>query len=522
MHIGPININSHKCQNKNNSISFEAMKKADFRGIDFAVVEKFKAPIEKFDVLADFQNWAGCLVKKIKNTNFLARKAETIAQRKGMLKVWFNYVIEENGAYTKAIQLLILSAITKNLGENDDNLPPTLNKGVLADCVSELNNELEKDKKAQFDFNKMYQNKLRAYYLEDTKTGESGTKWVVIPSKKHDPKNFESNVKKLKVLSHKSWCTKSFSAEPYLSEGDFHVYLENGEPKIGIRFIYDEIEEIQGVLNNSRIPLQYLNEVEKYINKNKFELGNNSKKEIEFAQLIRQEINIIKDELFTAIKANDAAKIYEYFGIKVEKDEKGNLLLSEYRQPDYFFTYKDLEIDENELFKNVIVIDGNARFQNSDLKSLYNLKKINGNADFFDSKIIDLSNLESIGGNANFDYSFITDLGDLKKIGGNAIFCYSQVTDLGNLEAIGGDVEFNYSEIINLGNLKFIGRCVDFSNSQIIDLRNLHSIGGDADFRYCKIKNLGKLKSIAKNVYLQHSELTASDFESINVRGDIR
>ena len=178
-----VNINSQKYQNKNSTISFEAMKKADFRGIDFAVVEKFKAPIEKFDVLADFQNWAGNLVEKIKNTNFLGRQAETFAQRKGMLKDWFNYVIEENGAYTKAIQLLILSAITKNLGKEDDNLPPTLNRGVLADCVSDLNKELEKDKKTQFDFNKMYQNKLRAFYLDDTKTGESGTKWIVIPSK---------------------------------------------------------------------------------------------------------------------------------------------------------------------------------------------------------------------------------------------------------------------------------------------------------------------------------------------------
>ena len=250
MRIAQTNINSQKYQNKNSTISFKAMKKADFRGIDFAVVEKFKAPIERFNALIDFQNWAGNLVEKIINTNFLGGKAETVAQRKGMLKDWFNYVIEENGAYTKAIQLLILSAITKNLREKDDNLPPTLNKGVLADCINDLNNELEKDKKTLFDFNKMYQNKLRTYYLEDTKTGENGTKWVVIPSKEHDPKNFESNVEKLKTLSHKTWCTKSYNAEPYLKEGDFHVYLEDGEPKIGVRFIGDTIQEIQGELNN--------------------------------------------------------------------------------------------------------------------------------------------------------------------------------------------------------------------------------------------------------------------------------
>ena len=46
MRIAPININSQKYQNKNSTISFEAMKKADFRGIDYAVVEKFKAPMK--------------------------------------------------------------------------------------------------------------------------------------------------------------------------------------------------------------------------------------------------------------------------------------------------------------------------------------------------------------------------------------------------------------------------------------------------------------------------------------------
>ena len=75
--------------------------------------------------------------------------------------------------------------------------------------------------------------------------------------KENDPENFEANVEKLKTLSHKNWCTKSFNAEPYLSQGDFHVYLENGEPKLGIRFIGSKIQEIQGEQNNGQIPLKY-------------------------------------------------------------------------------------------------------------------------------------------------------------------------------------------------------------------------------------------------------------------------
>ena len=460
MRIAQININSQKCQNKNSTISFEAMKKADFRGFDYAVVEKFKAPIEKFDVLSDFQNWAGGLVEKIKNTNFLGRQAETIAQRKGMLKDWFNYVIEENGAYTKAIQLLILSAITKNLGKEDDNLPPTLNKGVLADCVSDLNKELEKDKKAQFDFNKMYQNKLRAFYLDDTKTGESGTKWVVIPSKKHEPENFESNVEKLKTLSHKSWCTKSYNAEPYLSEGDFHVYLENGDPKIGVRFIGNRIQEIQGELNDSKIPVQYFDVVKEHIN-NKFGLYHKAQKEMNNAENLKYRLSQIKQKLSDAIKTNDAVKIYEYFGIDVEKDENNNLILSEYRQPNIDITYKDLGIDENKLFRNVVKIKRIADFGNSQLNSLQ------------------------------------------------------------NLEVIEGFAVFGNSQIINLGNLKEIASHVDFSGSKISDLANLEVIAGSVFLTNSQIINLGKLKYIGDNIYLKNSKLEPSDFKNITVGGKI-
>ena len=40
------------------TVSFGAMKKKEFEGIDLAVVQKFKAPIEKFNSNIDLQNWA--------------------------------------------------------------------------------------------------------------------------------------------------------------------------------------------------------------------------------------------------------------------------------------------------------------------------------------------------------------------------------------------------------------------------------------------------------------------------------
>ena len=68
------------------TVSFGAMKKKEFAGIDLAVVEKFKAPIEKFNTNADLQNWAGDKAKAIANKDFGGRREETEIHRKAILK----------------------------------------------------------------------------------------------------------------------------------------------------------------------------------------------------------------------------------------------------------------------------------------------------------------------------------------------------------------------------------------------------------------------------------------------------
>ena len=280
---------------KQDTVSFGALKKSQFEGLDFAAVEKFKAPIEQFKTNNDLQNWCKSKIKtNILDKDFGGRQEETKIQRKAMLKEWTDYVLKENEGYNSATALIILSAVTKGLNPDNDKLPPVLNKGVLADCISEIETNLKKDKKYSFDFNKMYQNKLQSLYLEDYETGEKGTKWIVIPSKKHDSKNFAQNVDKLKTLSHRNWCTKSYNAEPYLAKGDFHVYLENGKPKVGIRFVDNKIQEIQGELNNCIIPFDYFNMVQDYIKDKNLKLSSNAKKEIKETEKIIQKAEKIK------------------------------------------------------------------------------------------------------------------------------------------------------------------------------------------------------------------------------------
>ena len=50
--------------------NFCAMKKSQFHGVDYAVVEKYKAPIEKFDTNDDLQNWA--YNQSIETTQYLS------------------------------------------------------------------------------------------------------------------------------------------------------------------------------------------------------------------------------------------------------------------------------------------------------------------------------------------------------------------------------------------------------------------------------------------------------------------
>lgn len=425
---------------KHDTVSFGAMKKAQFDGINRMIVERFKAPIEKFNTQNDFQAWAGKMTENLMNKNFGGRQAETIEQRKHMLKEWKDYVLTENGVYTSAIGLLILSAITNDLKHDNDKIPPVLNKGVLADCVSEISKNSEGNKDYQPNFRKMYETKLRAQYFNDEASVNDNTGWVVIPSKINDPENFEANVEKLKTLSHKNWCTKALSTKQYLSDGDFHVYLENGKPKLGVRFIGDEIQEIQGELNNEEIPLAYFDEVQKHIDKNGLKLKEDAKDEIKDAKKVKAQIEQAKQDLRIAIETNDVKTIFEYFGIKVEEvDKNGFLTISKYCQPKDF-TYADCGIDENKLFGKV--------------------KKISRNAEFSGSKVTNLGNLQSIGGYANFYLSPITNLGDLQSIGGNTWFGESLITELGKIQSIGGNVYLKNSRIKDVSHIDIKGEVI--------------------------------------------------------------
>ncbi|MDR1168508.1 MAG: hypothetical protein LBK53_06450, partial [Heliobacteriaceae bacterium] len=379
------------------TVSFGAMKKNQFDGFNLLCINMYKFPIEKFKTVDDLQSFAQEeLDKKLDLEQYKTKNSEDTQERLGILAEWKRYLTEENELYANnsALTLIVVNSLVKELKPNNREMPPALNPGVLADTVEQIKNILKDNRECMVDFNKIYRNNLRLYAMgsDKTDTGETETRWVVIPSKKNDPENFEDNVERLKALSHRSWCTKSFNAQPYLSEGDFHIYLENGKPKAGMRFKADTIQEIQGELNNSRIPYQYAEQIEDHIS-NKYEIPEKIKSEIEDAKKIKQKVDNYRLKLANARTQKDFDSILNEFRIEVSYDENNKRILSEYRQPDDDFSYADLGINDNKLLKDVI--------------------KIEGDADFYKSQVTDLSTLRSIGGKALFAFSQVTDLSNL-------------------------------------------------------------------------------------------------------------
>ena len=519
--FNPINIVNYNHYHKNikkysnlaplryDTVSFGSMKKEEFAGVDYAAIRKFRAHIEKFNSHDDFLAWEQEKIDEITKKSYPARRIQADRERRAMLNDWFNYVTKENATYNKSHQLIILSAITKDLNPNNDKMPPVLNRGALAECVDELDARLKENPKQCFDFNKMYSNKLQEFYLDsDINTGETDTKWVVIPSKAHDSDNFEKNIDKLKTLSHRSWCTKSRGAKYYLEQGDFHIYLENGKPKLGLAFNNQGmLYEIEGEKNNRKIPVKYLETLENYIKDNHIATTKIAESSLIASRKVKQKTKEIKNELQKAIDSNDPKAIFNMFGISTKEDENGNLIISHYCQPSLDYSFDDLGIDENELFKKVIKIEGNASFDYSSIKRLQNLQSIGKDASFRRSDLESLGALQYIGGNANFEISSLKSLGILETIGKDANFEYSKLEDLGMLQNIDGSANFKNSIIKSLGILETIGKNAYFGYSKLEDLGMLQNIGGSANFENSIIKSLGILETIGKDANFEYSKL---------------
>jgi len=159
--LNSFSLNSNPIAQLNKAqIAFGAMKKSQFNGIDLIMIERTKAPIQSFSTNQDLQSYC----QKILDENYLGEKNlsrltnsiddEAQSHKRAILNSWIKYVTKENDAYTPAIALFILSSITKNLNQDTNYLPPTLNRGVLASTIAEIVEQTRKNRKFNPNFEK--------------------------------------------------------------------------------------------------------------------------------------------------------------------------------------------------------------------------------------------------------------------------------------------------------------------------------------------------------------------------------
>ncbi len=390
-------------------LSFKGLRKNDFKGLDFMIVELFKAPIEKFANKDDYNRWAESKIDDIMACDYTARSSKATIQRKAILDDWYAYLLDENGAYftDKPLQLLILSGITNDLKVNNDKIPPVLNSRALANAVTYMEEELSKNPKSKLNFLRIYNKKLQEIYISiNNESHDKNGIWVAIPSYEHDRENFNSNVEKLKALSCTNWCTASTNAEPYLKKGDFHVYIVDGKPRVGIRFEADKIVEIQGQRNNSKIPLLYSQEIKDYTQKNNLKgLEDKINNAVETAKRCAP----LKEEFKALLENKDYLAIFNHpeFDCGAQMLDNGNLKLKRLILPDLEF----YGINPNELMDAVEIVDGDLKMDIPDILRFKNLREVNGNLDLSDSSIKSTGSIQEINGDLMLD-SLKTEIGD--------------------------------------------------------------------------------------------------------------
>lgn len=273
--------------------NFGAMKKSQFSGIDFAVIEKFKAPIERFNSHKDLQEWASQEFFKASTKNYGGRKKLTVYQRISAVNDWSSTL--NKSSYSETEKFLALNGVVRGLKPNEDKSCISLNREILDKTMNEVRETLKQNPKRQFDFGKMYSENLHDMYTKAMHIDENTTGWIIIPSKENDPVNYYENVKVLQNLSDKHWCTKHGGADLYLRDGDFHIYMEKGVPKLAIRFNEDTIREVNNDMNDRKISSEYMDILEEYIKKNDFILSEKAELDIHNAKKLNNRLEHIEE-----------------------------------------------------------------------------------------------------------------------------------------------------------------------------------------------------------------------------------
>ena len=199
-------------------------------------------------------------------------------QKQNVFERWWNYVMRDNDIYkqTPAFAYSVLKPIFDKSKANNKRSTMPLNEMAVAALYEKIKNSGGME---QFRIDKQYAKEVSIANQKTTEVVKGtnfrdGNGWIRLPSQKNDPKNFQKNVDKLITYSvPNGWCTGSGMAVPYLSKGDFYLYVVDGKAEVAIRMDGNQLGEIQGERN--RAPFAYTAEIEEFLKAQGINPGDN-------------------------------------------------------------------------------------------------------------------------------------------------------------------------------------------------------------------------------------------------------
>ncbi|MDD3237286.1 MAG: hypothetical protein PHV37_04235 [Candidatus Gastranaerophilales bacterium] len=365
------------------TVSFGAIKKNKLDGYQLLSANYFKAPLEKFKDQEDFKDWARTsLSEKMKPDSYPCESELDSKEREKRLTEWRQYMFSDRFMLDHpTLALYVADSITKDLYPDTKNFPPLFDTESMKKTLNEIDVILEKNPKANISFPKKYNHNLKQKMLNAAeKFPDQSTNgrmyWVRVPSFEHDPEHIDKNLKIINCISAEAWCTKGHFASKYLKNGDFFILMDKNNPELSVRLEgEDKIAEVRDRNHNSNFGLSYLEPL-----KTLAQEKNLSGFEGEFQNLQRRQdvLNIAKEISADDIQNKNYANILRSSGIEVKELDDGMLELAKFQKAAKEFTYEDLGISENEMFKHIKKINGNANFEGTQVTNLGALKEIGG------------------------------------------------------------------------------------------------------------------------------------------------
>lgn len=386
------NVNSRKVQSqpairyqyglKQDTVSFGAIKKSQLDPYQLLCANYFKAPLEKFNEKEDLKNWAREeLLKKMDVNAYPCESQLDTQERVDRLTNWREYLL--NDEYMKdhpTIAVFIADSITRDLYPETKNFPPLYDQEIMSETLSEMDKILEKNPKATIGFKNKYQENIRQKMLETAeifpdKKLKGRAYWVHVPSMEKDSENIDRNLKTLNVISTEAWCTKGHFAKKYLKEGDFYILMDKNQPEISVRTEGDKIVEVRDRNHDANIPLTYSESVKELKNGQSLDGYDLEIQNLEHRKAL---VDFAKQMIQEDIDSKNYANILRSCGIEVKVLDDGMLELSKFKKPHREYTYQDLGINENEMFRHIHAIRGTADFGGTQVTNLGALKEIDG------------------------------------------------------------------------------------------------------------------------------------------------